>query len=264
MIGPSELLSRFRFLFKKAVPEFILGLGDPHVMPFHPIQALGALAFLAVTLLALLIVGISSRKDVRQFLRPEGRVKVSYVWVYYGVGLFTLLANLASTLEAARYLAPLYIAIAGLLGYFFGQTLWPKRKFAALFLSILVAAHLAFGCYRYYRGFPKDLERSHYQILDYLRSQNIYGGLAARTVSHILTYLSGETIIFSTYRQQERYLPHERYTQTLRRRAYVFESDDSSAENYRKDEEVFSKDSGKTWLQPQPELLLAQSWLIED
>lgn len=167
------------------------------------------------------------------------------ILIYYGIGALTVCANIVSTLEASRYLAPLYLAIAVILGVFLGRIAWEKSKVLSLVLALMIAAGWGYTDYRYYRDLPKGRINDYRQILDYLDQRGIKGGQGSRSITHLLTFLSGERIVFSTYLQQERYLPHAQYTEKLWRRAYVFGKTDSALQDLEKDPALFSKVTDK-------------------
>jgi len=236
-IGLTEIPNRLQLIFMRRIPELILG---------NPV-------FWEMILVSFGVLGFAFRKN-----------RASYIWLFYGLGFFILLGNLVSTLEAARYLSHLYVPFTVLLGYFLGGFLWPKRRLIAILLALFVLLHFGHGYYRYYRAIPKDHASNQAKILEFLRSEKIHGGYASRTISSILTYLSKERLIFSSYGIAERYIPYEQYTKSLSRPAYIFETDDSSAESFRKDENLFSQVESQKIFGPYIVYLLRNSSSISD
>jgi hypothetical protein len=217
-ITGAELPARLSDVFARKIPGFVLGLS------YLP-EGWG----LALPALIMVIVAVTAFYGSA----PARRI-------YYGIAIFTILANLASTLEASRYLAPLYLALAGILGIFLGEIAWKKSGPAAVLLALLILSAWGYSDYAYYREVPKNRLSSYRQILDYLEGRGIRGGQGSRSVTHLLTFLSGEKIVFSTYLQPERYPPHARYTERLWRRAYVFGITDSGREDFEKDAALFA------------------------
>ncbi|GEM_PF-3755054 len=241
-LSAAEIPNRFQSVFTQKIPNFILGIGDNWVWRKNEWLTWGSWGFFAVILSAIVFSVLYFRKDIWTFIKPINRPKPSYFWVYIFIAIFTIKANLFSTLEAARYLAPLYLSIAAILGYFFGQVLWNKLKPISILLALLTLSYLGYDLYRYYDYLPKERAKEHYEIIDYVKSRNVRGGFAARSLSHILNYYSGEEVIFSTYlRPPERYIPHEKYAITLTKRAFVFEPGDSAQEEFKNDTNLFSK-----------------------
>lgn len=225
----ADLPTRLSDIFAHKIPHFVLGLS---YFDF-PSKNFFGWGLLVLILFMVLFTALS-----RASPRP--------VLIYYGLGAMTVFANIASTLEAKRYMAPLYLALAVIMGVFLGQIAWRKSKFLSVFLAFLIGSGWSYTDYRFYQELPKD-RRDHYrQILDYLESRGIQGGQGSRSITHLLTFLSGERIVFSTYLQQERYLPHALYTEKLWRRAYVFGKTDSALQNLEKDPALFSKVTQKT------------------
>ena len=235
------LQARFSDIFANKIPNFVLGLSYHWRPAASDIMQLGGTFFLGLIITITLFVLWHYRRDFLLLWKSEHRIAPSHVVIFFLIGIMTIAGNLLSTLEAVRYLAPLYIALTTIIGVFLGGILWPKSRIIASFVGILIAGHFLYTNAHAYLELPKTRMSSYEQMLDYLEANNIQGGHAARTVSHILTYLSNEEIVFSTYAQKERYLPHETYTNLLSTKAYAFENDDSSAELFRKNAELKRK-----------------------
>jgi len=217
-------VERGHFIFTKRIPEFILDLRPPFFTPLLSIHALANLVFCCLIVFILLMTGIYFRRD-----------KNSYVWIFYGMGIFTIFANLISTLEAARYLAPLYLALTGIFGFFFGKILWPRARALSILIALLMLSHFAYGTCRFYQSVPKNFQSSYDGIIDFLESRNLRGGYASRQISSVLTYLSEEKLVFSSFGIPDRYFAYEDYVGTLKERAYIFETGDSSHDAFKKD-----------------------------
>ncbi len=242
LLSSGELLTRASQIFTQKLPQFVFGFNDIYYAPETQIQRWGGLFFITIFVLSVLNLVWIYKKDLLAFFVPiKHKIKPSYIWVFVFTVLITLLANLSSTLEAARYLAPIYLSGSVLIAVFLGDILWQKAKVISITILLLLLCHGGYASYQYLQAIPQERQPSYEAMLDYLKENQIQGGEASRTVSHILTYLSGESIIFSTYRQQERYLPHEVYTKSLNNKAYVFETDDSTAEFFRNNTELFSQ-----------------------
>jgi len=242
ILGPEALWSRASLIFTQKIPQFIFGFGDTYYSPVTDLQQIGAWCFLSITVIGLVVVIFKLRKDWMVLFQPtKYKLKPSYICIFFFVIILTLIANLGSTLEAARYLAPIYLSIAVILGFFFGKILWQNQKWLSIVLLLTISLHSGFSTYQYYKAIPLQRGPSYVSLIDYLQKNDIQGGHASRTVSHILTYLSGEDIVLSTYLQKERYLPHEEYTRDLNNKAYVFETDDSTAEFFRNNPDMFPK-----------------------
>jgi hypothetical protein len=218
------LSSRFHDIFLHKIPNFVLGLGTIPPSPSASFTIADRIwfFFLASLVLATAVLYRKGPSPVSRF--PE-ESRPSYLAIFFLIGVFTLLANLVTTLEAERYLAPLYLALAVILGVFLGDFLWKRSRVLSCLLGVLIAGHFLYTGYLYYRTIPKQRSETYHEILDYLESRNVRGGFSSRSLSHILTFLAGEKMVFSTFLQPERYLPHEEYAQALRRPAYVFEKD---------------------------------------
>jgi hypothetical protein len=232
-VSSSMLLRQVADVFGDKLPQFILGLA------YTP--GLRAWAFLFLIGGIVLWTAFVYRRDLLIFWKMPRGFKPSYTAVFFLTGAFTLFANTFSTLEADRYMVPLYLSLAGIVGIFLGQILWTRSRVLALVLFCLIAGHFAYTDYLFLKKLPKDRSETHRQIIDYLEENQIRGGLAPRSLSHLLTFLAGERIVFSTYPERDRYLPHERFTQKLWRRAYVFEANDSAGELFRNNSGLFSK-----------------------
>ncbi|MBI4970449.1 MAG: hypothetical protein HZC17_01210 [Candidatus Omnitrophica bacterium] len=240
-ISFSEFPARLQLIFTQKIPQFLLGLGDGFYVHPDALLKTGWMVFGAISLAAIVITIICYWKNLKTLVWPKTGIISSYVWIYFLILLLTIKANIWSTLEAARYLAPAYIGLVGILAFFLGEIVWKKFKLTAVILTLLILASFGYGNYIFYRDIPTARAASYSEILDYLASQQIRGGLACRTLSHILTFLSGEKVVMSTYLQPERYKPHADYTLPLHRKAYIFEADDSTNEAFRKNPDLFSK-----------------------
>ncbi len=227
LTGP-DFLSRLSRVFTVQLPRMILG--PPGAWP---------ILFLVVGMVG--VVGFVRRRDFLIFWRLPRDTKPPYLIVFFLVLALTLLANVSSTLEAERYLAPAYLGLAVILGYFLGEWAWKRSKVTALVLAGLVGGYFLFTEYAFLKAAPKERYAQCREILDYLEKREIRGGQASRSLSYTLTFLSGEKVVFSTYDSPERYLPYERYTEKLWRRAYVFDGGDSTAERFRQNRNLLSK-----------------------
>lgn len=240
-ISLAEFPLRARDIFLEKIPHFILGMppysslsGPPE---FRLPQTLGALLILGLLATAV----IAYRKDFAIFGSPPQFFKPSYAVLFFLLGGFTVLTNLLSTLEAPRYLAPCYLALAAVLGAFLGQILWPRSKVLALLLAGLISGHYLTADFSFYREFPRHQTELYQQFFDYLNRHQIYGGLAPRMLSHPLTFLSEEKMVFAATSPQERYLPHEQYVNQLRRKALIFEKNEAEARQFQQDPQQMEK-----------------------
>ncbi len=204
---------RLRDVFLEKIPHFVLGFSQRH----GPWDWLFPLLLAGVASAAV----IAYRKDIRMVWRTPGASGPSYAGVFLLIAIVTVLANLASTLEAVRYMAPLYLALASLAGAFLGQIVWRRSKVLALMLAGLIAGNFLYADFRFYEGLPKNRMKVYEDILDYLQARGIRGGFAPRGLSHILTFISGENVVFAATWPKERYFPHEQYASGLKRKAWI-------------------------------------------
>ncbi|MBI4398664.1 MAG: hypothetical protein HY586_06020 [Candidatus Omnitrophica bacterium] len=230
-LAAGEWSARAGALFGTTLPQLILGRTDPAAW------CLAGIIFIAVCATV-----VYFRKDFKILYHPERGRQPSYLCLFFLMAVCIVLGNMLSTLAAMRYVAPVYLALAPILGYFFGQILWRGRlKILSILLSVSILGYFLIRIYHVYEGIPKNHAQNYYEIIDSLEARGIQGGYARRDLSQILTYLSGEKIVFSSYAGTDRYIPHEQFVGTLAEKAYVFEPGDSSDAAFRENETFTGK-----------------------
>jgi hypothetical protein len=215
LAGP-DLTARIHDLFCRKIPSLILASPPPFDA--------GEIAFILLMTGIVLAAFLAFRKQANCCIQP-----------FFFLALFTVAANALSTLEAERYLAPAYLAVANILGFFLGAVLWKRTRAGACLLAFVVAAYFLRSDWQFYREIPRGRLEGFKSVLEYVKEKGLHGGRAPRSLSHILTFLAGEEVVFAAYSQEERYLPHHRYAESLSRQAYVFETDDSAHELFKND-----------------------------
>lgn len=237
----SEFFLRFKDVFLNKFPNFILGLSYLKPPGFDNGQAILSLSFLSLIIFILFSTAVAYRKSFLIFGKMPQGFKPSYLVIFYLIMALTLFGNLISALEATRYLIPCYLALTGILGVFLGEVVWNRSKTLSLFLTFLIAGFFLYTNYEYYKDIPKNRFQNYQEIIQYLEKNNVRGGVASRNISHLLTYLTGEKIVFSASSPKERYLPHEKYIDSLRHKAYVFRETDSDLKLFQTNRALFTK-----------------------
>ncbi|MDP3921135.1 MAG: glycosyltransferase family 39 protein [Candidatus Omnitrophota bacterium] len=228
LIPFSLLAQRLHEVFVIKIPKFILGFSET---PMFTSLETGIAEWILLFLMLALMFAVAWHK----------RAKPGYFMLFLFIALLTVAANVFSSLEAARYLVPLYWTLTVCLGIFLGEMLWPRSKALACILAVVIAGYFLFGNVRYYQNLPKDGLSQYRAIIDGLNENQVQGGFAPRSLSLILAYLSGEELVFSVHPDRARYLPYDQYAHLLKRRAHIFQMSDSAAADFRMNEPLFAK-----------------------
>ena len=147
-----------------------------------------------------------------------------YSFFPFVLTVVVLLICLLSTLQSGRYMIAVYFSVSLIFALALSHLKNRIGKWAWFFLLILLAHNVYANC-RFIVDTPRQeaTRRGHEAILKFLESRGVRGGYAHYITSYVLTFESGEKMIFAPYRSPDRYPAYTQFVDGLERAAYLFE-----------------------------------------
>lgn len=155
-------------------------------------------------------------------LRPIIPQPEHYLWLLGSLMLgFGFINGNNYVIEHIRYFLPMLFVLSGMVGL--ALTHWQRyQPTLVIMLVIFMWGYYGVINWRYYQSLPEGCSTQ--QVVDFLESKQIKGGLAYYQQAYKLTFLSHERIIIAPYRSRNRYESYTAYVATLPQQTYILES----------------------------------------
>jgi len=218
-IYATDLLEKLKFLCTKLIPSSVWGIPTSLDTLTWP-HWIGVGFLYLIFLSAFCFYFFAYRKEWTNFLRFRSGIQ--------GEGFFFCLLTIsflsltfASTLVAARYLAPLYWVSTIMVGYLLSR-LFLVSRLVPIIILLSITFYYSVSAIHRVQTYPKQ---DIMELVDYLDREGIKGGVTDYDDSYRITFYSGERIKFIPLEGMLRIESYKDYVTGLESKVLIFNSD---------------------------------------